>query len=497
MNRHSLICSALVALVIIASPVTAAASTTYVPVGDKIYPLLDRLASEGLISSGLLNTRPISRAEVERLLGEAQGNAADASPFIRELLASLRRQLGPSTADPGATGYGASLYARYIRTDTPLPILQYNNDGDDPAKGSHLRAGADLRLERAGPFAVRLNPEYRDSGPDHDTVLRHGYLVAGISKIDLAIGKDSQWWGPGRHGAILLTNNAEPFTMLRFTNPEPVVLPWIFRHLGPFKFTFFVTQLERDRDYPEPYFWGMRFDFKPSPSFEIGLQRTAILGGKGGRSEDLETWIKSMFPMFGQENTGGPQDPGDQRAGFDLAWTIGSTYQPVQIYLEGDGEDERSGLPNLWAWVGGLYLPRIGALDRVDFRFEIGTTMGRRLSPTVWYNHSVYTSGYTYEDRIIGHHIGTDSRDLYFEFSYRLPKHDARFSLAYDREEHHVRQGDFQEIAHEALSSADFALSRRLDVSAAYSRAWVRNAGNQYSPVQTINSFNGVIRYTF
>jgi len=496
LNYRILISAIFYTALFLVLPLSASASTTYIPVGDEIYPLLDRLEAEGVITSGLLNTRPISRAEAERLYREAEGNSAGSTLFVKDLVGSLRRRLGSSTTDPSKIGYGAAAYIRYIRTDTTLQALQYNNDGDKPAKGSNLRVGADLRLENAGPFALDLNPEFLDTGPERENIMHHGYAVVGIARFDMVLGKDAQWWGPGRHGALLLSNNADPFTMVRLTNPEPIVLPWVFKHLGDFRFSFFITQLERDRDFPEPYLWGMRFDFKPGRTFEVGIHRTAILGGEG-RPNDSSIWGKSLFPFFDAENTGTIKEPGDQRAGFDLTWSIPAGRQPVQLYLEMDGEDEKNNLPNIWAWIGGVYLPRIGSWERLGFRFEVGSTMGRPLAPSVWYNHSIYTSGYTYNGRIIGHHIGTDTRDLYFELSYHLPERDSRFLIAYDRHEHNMRGPGSSEIDHEAIAGADMALSDHIGLKAFYNHAWVRNFGNQFAPMQEIGSFTCVVSYTF
>ena len=88
------------------------------------------------------------------------------------------------------------------------------------------------------------------------------------------------WWWPGRNGALLLSNNMEPMTMLRFSNPQPALLPWVFRYLGPFRFVFFISRLEDDRkDVPEPILWGLRVNFGPHPVVEVGLERTAMFGG--------------------------------------------------------------------------------------------------------------------------------------------------------------------------------------------------------------------------
>ena len=49
------------------------------------------------------------------------------------------------------------------------------------------------------------------------------------------------WWGQGAHGDLLLTNNAYPLDLVKFSNPEPTLLPWLFRYLGPFKYAAFVA----------------------------------------------------------------------------------------------------------------------------------------------------------------------------------------------------------------------------------------------------------------
>ena len=73
-----------------------------------------------------------------------------------------------------------------------------------------------------------------------------------LGRCEIEAGKDSMWWGPGYHGSILMSNNAEPFKMLKLSTPSPVSLPWIFKALGPFKVVWFLTQLEDDRPVPEP-----------------------------------------------------------------------------------------------------------------------------------------------------------------------------------------------------------------------------------------------------
>jgi len=70
-----------IALLIIALPIPALSGTSVnVDVDSWVYPAIERLASFGLIESGLINTRPLTRTELARLTGEAMGLIAERKP---------------------------------------------------------------------------------------------------------------------------------------------------------------------------------------------------------------------------------------------------------------------------------------------------------------------------------------------------------------------------------------------------------------------------------
>ena len=474
-----------VIMLVITPNVTA---STYIPLGDRIYDLLCRLEAEGVIESGLLTTQPLSRKEAVRLLLEAERNSENSSAFIQSLIAALKYELRNDIDNTKFIKPLDFLYGKYLYADSDIQKLYYNNDGDNYDKGSNLRFGFDSRAELDW-LSLYINPELRYSEDGTALVIKRGYGVLSFLGLDLQIGKDSQWWGPGYHGALLLTNNAEPFKMVRLTNPQPVLLPWVFKHLGPFNFTFFTTRLEKDRkDVPEPYLWGMRLNFKPHPYIEIGLQRTAMLGGEG-RSESLKTW---WYSFTGQgENIKGIES-GDQRAGFDVKLTLPFKLQPVQLYAEADGEDEAGGLPTKWAYVTGIYLPRLLSLERIGFRAEYATdhVPGH---PNVWYTHHIYTAGYTYEGRIIGHHMGTDSKDIFLETSYLIPEKNGKVSLFYDREEHNLSHRT-REKKDEVGLTAYLEVMKGLELEASYGHGSFRNFDNIAGEDRDINILTGMIR---
>jgi hypothetical protein len=465
-----------------------AIASTYIPVDDRIYDLLCRLEAEGVIESGLLTTRPISRKEAVRLLLEAERNSENSSIFIQSLVASLKYELRNDIDNTRFIKPLDFLYSKYLYADSDIQKLYYNNDGDNYDKGSNLRFGFDSRAELDW-FSLYINPELRYSEDGTAFVIKRGYGVLSFLGLDLQIGKDSQWWGPGYHGSLLLTNNAEPFTMVRLTNPQPVLLPWVLKYLGPFNFTLFTTKLEKDRkDVPEPYILGTRLNFKPLPYIEIGLEKTAMFGGKG-RPEGLKTW---WYSFIGRGNKVNGINSSDQRAGFDVKLTLPFKLQPLQLYAEADGEDEAGGLPTKWAYVTGIYLPRLLNLDRIGFRAEYATdhVSGH---PNVWYNNFIYTAGYTYEGRIIGHHMGTDSKDIFLETSYLIPEKNGKLSLFYDREEHNLSHR-IREKKDEVGLTADLEIMKGLELEAAYGYARFRNFNNIAGKDRDINILTGMIR---
>ncbi|MHB8846698.1 MAG: capsule assembly Wzi family protein [Nitrospirota bacterium] len=493
------------ALAISSAPLHA---STNVDVGDEIYTILSRLEAEGVISDALLSTKPLSRKEVVRLAVAAETNAKGRGEFIKELVQSLKRRVRSDEYAAGRSTPLESAYAGYRYTSADVITLTYpgssrqqeqafneNNDGDRYDRGSNYRAGLLFRLENFGPLSIYLNPEYRHGNDTEKGVLKKGYAVLGFSWIDITAGRDSQWWGPGHHGALLLSNNAEPLTMLKFSGPGPQVLPGILKHLGPFQYDLFVSRLDKDRsDHPRPYFWGMRFDFKPHRNIEIGLERTALLGGRG-RPTDASTWLKSVLGS-GEHDASG--NPGDQRAGGDVKLTLPFPWQPMQVYWARAGEEDRqkhSRTPYKWADLFGIYLPSLFGSERIDLRAEYAENEVNE-QPYVWYTHGVYTAGYTYKGMVMGHHMGTESNDLFLELSCLVPEHDARISLSVDREKHNL-EGPVSEAVSEMTLSGMARVTGHLEVTASFGYGRIENPGNALGPSRTVTEAAAVVRYVF
>jgi hypothetical protein len=238
----------------------------------------------------------------------------------------------------------------------------------------------------------------------------------------------------------------------------------------------------------------MNFNFKPVPYLEIGLERTAMFGGKG-RSESLSTWWHSFIGKGENVDNPDPKEAGDQKAGVYAKVTLPFKSQPVQLYVEADGEDQRNSLPSKWAYVTGIYLPRLAGLDRVELRGEFAYNHDGT-HPNVWYNHHIYTQGYTYRGRVIGHYMGTDSQDIFVQASYLLPKARGRVSVSYDRVEHNL-SGAIRENKDEFILKTRFNVRKDLEIRALYGYGRVRNPGNVAGDPRSINIVEGELLYRF
>jgi hypothetical protein len=208
-----------------------------------------------------------------------------------------------------------------------------------------------------------------------------------------------------------MSNNAAPFTMIKLTNPQPMELPWIFKGLGPFRAQWFLTELGNDRVLPNTKLTGMRVNIKPHPLLELGASRVIMFGGRGAPHVDPFDYGKMFFAVSEQATN-------NQIAGFDASLLVPLGDNPllrsVKLYSDAAGEDEAGGLPSKWSCLLGLQLNDILRTGRTDVRFEYAGTH------EVLYQHSIYTSGYTYEDRLIGHHVGPDARDAFVQLSHYL-----------------------------------------------------------------------------
>src|SRR5690606_22247766 len=228
-----------------------------------------------------------------------------------------------------------------------------------------------------------------------------------------------RWWGPGRDGSLILSTNARPMPALSLDRVRslPVDVP-VLRWLGPWRFSGFLGLMENNRsDVDRPVFMGMRLVFKPAPIFEFGLSRSAQFCGRG-RGCDLGTVGRVLI---GRDNVGlrGLEDPdkepGNQMAGFDVRIVSPFKPLPIAIYGQEIGEDNSStGIPERYLGLFGAetwFLLGSGSVLRAHAEYANTKVKwyNSQVEYDVSYMQGIFTEGYRYHSRNIGHTSDGDS----------------------------------------------------------------------------------------
>jgi len=452
-----------------------------IPLDSWVYPAIDTLEAAGLIDTGHLGLRPFSRRKAARLVLEAQGIAEQRGDGrFAGLLDRLRREFAFETAELEAgtamnyfrPAHDAYLAYTVINSASPPE----NRAGRPYAEGANIHTGFSLDFQKA-PFSGRLRWELHwlegkgDAPADVSSRFEEASLKITRGRWFTEIGRQSLWWGPGRHGSLLLSNNAPPFDLLRIAAEDPFMLPGVFSKLGLITAEMFITRLEKERFVPEPYLMGMRLTAKPTQNLEIGLHRTIMFGGEG---RDV-TW-KTLWDLLLAIGENEPDGPGNQLASAYWRYRVPHPTAPFEFYGEFGGEDHTD--PAYFtrpALIAGLYFPAIGPVGRLDLRLEYADTYmgGHQGNKRVWYTHGIYRSGYTYKGHIIGHHAGTDARDWYLELGCRAGE-NARLWLAADAEVRELYE-PFPEERFQLSLGAEWRPSAETSVAASYMREWIRN----------------------
>jgi hypothetical protein len=391
------------------SPATARAADLFLTGEREIYLAVDKLNAMGQLPGFLANTRPYSVAAVRAAL-EKSAAAGRGVGFDGQLAGWVTYATKPTFLLRGTVG---------LETDERRET-RANEGGIPTPKGPSARLSV-LAREEANRYvsAQASGAAFFGESGDDGTRLGETSIETGIPSAALQIGKIATWYGPGRLGALLFTNNAQSYPGIRLHNPVPIAVPGLFSFLGNVQYDLFLARLESDRPIPNPYLFGMRLAARPGRFLELGVSRSMIYGGEG-QDSGLSAW----WDAFKGENTNDPGDSGlvNQIAGFDVTLTLPFQSQPVQAYLEMAGEDQAHLLgtsipfPSKFAYVTGVFLPSLFGSAAHDLRVEWARNHWRG-NGQVWYVHPVSGEGYAhfYRGRVLGHPMGTDANNLSFQ----------------------------------------------------------------------------------
>lgn len=449
--------------------------SSYVPLDSWIYPSLERLAALGYLQTAYLGIRPWTRMECARLIEEAEeGPAGTEAESERERerereteseahksFAALRTEFDDETRRRnGAANLGLGLDSIYTRftgiSGTPLRDGFHfgqtivNDYGRPYAEGFNHVTGFTARAV-AGWLSFSVRGEYQHapavisdqpgalqaaaiedgvvtSLPDGSPTIDRFRLIEGsigltLNNVQLSLGKQNLWLGPGESGALLLSDNAAPITILQIDNVSPVEVPLVSDFLGPVRMVSFLGQLSGENWVynppptaglnppfdprflvgpnfsPQPFIHGNKISFRPSANLEFGMGVTAIFGGPG-----LPFTWHEFFRSYYAHNASTATNPAKRFSGFDLTYRVPGLRKWLTLYTDSLVGDEVSPLGSTRPMLNpGIYLPQLPKLSRLELRVE-GFKAEPRLG-TMYFDRR-YRSGYTNDGNLIGSWIG-------------------------------------------------------------------------------------------
>jgi len=308
----------------------------------------------------------------------------------------------------------------------------------------------------------------------------------------LEVGRGTQWWGPGYHGSLLLTDHAFPLDMIKLGSDEPFRLPWILRSLGEWKVNTFLARLEENRDFPRAEVFGLRISYLPTSWLELGFTRLTQFDGRG-RGQSFPSTVAGCYGN--PPNQTGTADCNEQamvdaRARIPHIPYVLPFPAGVQLYGELGSEDKWSKipLPSRAAFLTGIYIPQVFRGDSMDLRIEYADTdyTRRKTSdhlPEVWYNNGVYLSGMRYRGFPLGHHMGTDGIDFFIRTTRYLTE---KVQLGTN---FNLQERDRGQPVHERKQEAAFDLtwwvSSKMQFTVGYTYQRLKNPGQ----ITSVNPF--------
>lgn len=380
---------------------------------------VELLAAHGYIV-GPIDAWPLPWAQINRGLERAEADGALA-PHLTAAVQRVRKLSDHYNAkNHFEVRASATNEAALVRTFERVA----RNQGDAAVSASH----------EFGRMHVTWGGSWQSDGTDGRPATQYGNGFAPDNTYAaLRLGNNwalyggwiDTWWGAGQDGAMLFSTSARPMPRVGFRRLEPFNIDApVLRWLGPVTFDMFVGMADEDRDFKNPAMVGMRFAFQPTPYFQVGLNRGLQLCGSG-RPCDFKTWARALIGFGDFDNTGTADEPGNQLGGFDMSYRrpIGNTGQILKLTFATTAEDADNILIEQFArQIGaGISGPvgKEGALLDAGFEYvdsQAAKFFGRLLGGETWpgstYNNFIYTDGWTYGRRPLGHSLDGDARAM-------------------------------------------------------------------------------------
>jgi len=430
-----------------------------IPLNDPIYAKIDRLSSRGYFQDDIRSIRPLTVWGVRHLLDQAHKKIGDDQRALKDLTdiekylsrrGLLKEAEKKSFGQLGANGgffVTNSKANDILEVDVQVNPLLEQKEGRFQPGGLEgwIEPRVELRwldwgsfdMEQRLPLRYNLDEEDDEFEPE----LRQVGLKLGHQKLEFQIGRIPVQWGHGFSGGLIFGGSQTPLDMIQVRNSESVILPSIFKYLGPIQFSFLTSRLDNDRDFPHGYLIGERIVIKPLPILELGYSQSIILGGDGSPEVGI---LDAIAEVFGRRLRDVNQfNLSNRNFLTDFRLEI-PKLRHMAIYSEFFFEDCCSKGWRDVSNLSGMTWPDLWLSHAGSMSIEVVRTT------EITYRNGTFISGFEQRHHLLGHPIGPDALGVYARYGHVLPKEiDMELQMAYEirgRNEKNQGSGDIRSV---------------------------------------------------
>lgn len=396
---------------------------------DVVYLYLDKLAASRLIKTYSPNQRPLTRFAVAKLVSEAQSRCQEECASGDKGIVSALGEKFSKDLDliQNSKTRGVEFvpineaHLSWTATNQPespmpnndlgktggtvQPLLSYKN-GQHYDKYANFYLDTSHYLNATPYFSAYIQPQaYVVSGSDAHAWLWlwRGYVKGGIGNFEFQVGRDDVKWGPGEQ-SLMLSTNFKGLDMIRLSTPHTFKLPWLFKHLGQWRFTTFFALLGKGFSNPNTVLSAYRVDWQPVYWLDFGFDHAVMMGGRGSTAPTPTQAINEYIGLF--TSSGNFNASSNHVMGADFTVRI-PPLSGMEFYgkvlLEDTQREYYYMLVNDASWLAGLYFPKLEASRKWSARTEFVYT------GQYPYRHSFYNSGWSLDGKFMGYDAGSDT----------------------------------------------------------------------------------------
>lgn len=410
--RHKPALLGIASLLLLSLPLTGRAQAWIAPDREHVRLALEQLVDDGVVSLPVLSW-PISRREL-RLAMAAAHDVRDPAPRTVAALALLEAELDP-------------------------PHREWSLSAGEPAQ---LRGFDDVLRENAEAAIVwRWNGSGSTSGEFHGRIVASPedgqslrpdgtYVATRTGNWLWSAGWQDRWWGGGYDGSLELSSNARPVFALSLDRETSVPFEsrWL-AWMGHWTLGTFIGALEGSRpDSNHALLWGFRAAMRPLAGLELSLTRNAQFCGDKPPCSPRAFWNVVTGHDNQGENVRPEDEPGNQLATLEARWGGRIGRVPLAVYVQRTGETIDNKIPRPLRSMDLLGLSTWGDSvggTRWRAHLELSTTLCGDVSgidqADCAYGNLLFTAGYRYRGRVLGHTTDSDSRQVALGLSASQP----------------------------------------------------------------------------